>query len=45
MKAGEERFMDLIKKDVQFKVPIYQRLYDWKTSHCQTLIDDILQFY
>lgn len=43
MKAGEERFMDLIKKDVQFKVPIYQRLYDWKPSHCQTLIDDILQ--
>ncbi|NMO09490.1 DUF262 domain-containing protein [Methanobacterium subterraneum] len=43
MKAGEERFMDLMRKDVQFKVPIYQRLYDWKTSHCQTLIDDILQ--
>ena len=43
MKAGEERFMDLIRKDVQFKVPIYQRLYDWKVSHCQTLIDDILQ--
>lgn len=43
MKADEARFMDLIKKDVQFKVPIYQRLYDWNTSHCQTLLDDILQ--
>jgi uncharacterized protein with ParB-like and HNH nuclease domain len=43
MKAGEERFMDLMKKDVQFKVPIYQRLYDWEITHCQTLIDDILQ--
>ncbi len=43
MKAGEERFMDLMRRDVQFKVPIYQRLYDWKISHCQTLLDDILQ--
>jgi len=43
MKAGAESFMTLIRSDVQFKVPIYQRLYDWKTYHCQTLIDDILQ--
>jgi uncharacterized protein with ParB-like and HNH nuclease domain len=43
MKAGEEIFMDLIRTNVQFKVPIYQRLYDWKESHCQTLVDDIIQ--
>jgi uncharacterized protein with ParB-like and HNH nuclease domain len=43
MKAGAESFMTLLRSDVQFKVPIYQRLYDWKTYHCQTLIDDILQ--
>ncbi|MCK5722665.1 MAG: DUF262 domain-containing protein [Gammaproteobacteria bacterium] len=43
MKAGEEKFMDIIKKEVQFKIPIYQRLYDWKIDHCRTLLDDILQ--
>lgn len=41
MKAGEEKFLDLIKKEVQFKVPIYQRLYDWRFEHCQTLMEDI----
>jgi len=41
MKAGEERFMDIIRKDVQFKIPIYQRLYEWRLEHCQTLFDDI----
>ena len=33
MKASEERFMDIIRKDnVQFKIPIYQRIYDWRTE-------------
>lgn len=41
MKAGEEKFVDIIKKEVQFKVPIYQRLYDWRFEHCQTLMEDI----
>lgn len=41
MKAGEEKLLDIIKKEVQFKVPIYQRLYDWRIEHCQTLMEDI----
>lgn len=41
MKAGEEKFLDIIKNEVQFKIPIYQRLYDWRIEHCQTLIEDI----
>lgn len=43
MKAGEEFFLDIITKNIQFKIPIYQRLYDWRTEHCQTLIEDIYQ--
>ncbi|WP_414469457.1 DUF262 domain-containing protein [Methanobacterium sp. ACI-7] len=43
MKAGEEFFLDIITKNIQFKIPIYQRLYDWRIEHCQTLIEDIYQ--
>ena len=24
-----------------FNIPVYQRNYDWKTSHCQRLFEDI----
>ena len=41
MKAVDVQFMDLIKKDVQFKTPIFQRIYDWREEHCDTLFKDI----
>lgn len=42
MKALEAQFLEFIRRDVQFKIPIYQRLYSWVASdHCQKLIDDI----
>lgn len=43
MKAGEVRLTDFLSKtDTQFVIPIYQRNYDWKTSHCKQLMNDIL---
>ena len=29
-------------QDTQFVIPIYQRNYDWTESHCQQLLDDII---
>lgn len=43
MKAGEAKFRDIVKNEVQFKIPIYQRLYDWRIEHCQTLFEDIVR--
>jgi len=43
MKATEtnlNRF--LAQPDTQFVIPVYQRNYDWKQSHCKQLVDDIL---
>ncbi|MDA3854733.1 MAG: DUF262 domain-containing protein [Candidatus Woesearchaeota archaeon] len=41
MKAVDVQFMDLIKQDIQFKTPIYQRVYDWRYEHCEALFKDI----
>ena len=41
MKAVDVQFMDLMKQDLQFKTPIFQRLYDWRKKHCCTLFKDI----
>lgn len=36
-------FSDLIKKDRRvFKVPVYQRNYDWSNIHCEKLYQDIM---
>ena len=31
------------RSGVQFYVPIYQKDYDWKESHCMVLFDDIVE--
>lgn len=44
MKANEinlKRFLS--QTDTQFIIPVYQRNYDWTTTHCKQLLDDILQ--
>ena len=41
MEAGHKHFMKFISDEVQFKIPKYQRLYDWKNEHCKTLLDDM----
>jgi uncharacterized protein with ParB-like and HNH nuclease domain len=42
MQAKKTTLMSLIGENYkQFKVPIYQRPYDWKKEHCLKLIQDI----
>lgn len=37
---------DVIEKNKRvFKVPVYQRNYDWKINHCEKLFEDVLQAY
>jgi len=42
MKAVEANLLALIKSPKQFVIPIYQRTYSWKLSHCRKLLKDIL---
>jgi len=42
MDAHCNKFVELIKRDVQLRIPIYQRKYDWKQEHCKQLFDDII---
>lgn len=35
---------DLLKGDLQYKVPKYQRKYDWKAQEAQDLLDDLADF-
>lgn len=42
MQAGEIELMSLLGTNHKvFKVPVYQRTYDWKISHCVKLVQDI----
>lgn len=42
MQAKKTTMMSLIGENYkQFKVPVYQRTYDWKKEHCEKLVHDI----
>lgn len=43
MKATDARLLDLLNVRKQFVIPIYQRKYSWKKTHCEKLWDDILK--
>lgn len=43
MKASETKVDDFLSANkTQFVIPVYQRNYDWSTSQCNQLLDDIL---
>lgn len=37
------RFME--GSDKRFVIPVYQRNYDWKKEHCETLMEDLISIY
>ena len=44
MKASETKVDDFLSANkTQFVIPVYQRNYDWTTSQCNQLLDDILE--
>lgn len=44
MKANEIKVEDFLSSNkTQFIIPVYQRNYDWTTSQCKQLLDDILE--
>jgi uncharacterized protein with ParB-like and HNH nuclease domain len=44
MKATETKVEDFLSSNkTQFIIPVYQRNYDWTTSQCKQLLDDILE--
>lgn len=44
MKANETKVeVFLSSNKTQFVIPVYQRNYDWSTSQCKQLLDDILE--
>jgi alkylated DNA nucleotide flippase Atl1 len=45
MRAKEGTFRDLMTQDRQFRVPLYQRHYRWKTEQQEDLWQDIVEQY
>ena len=45
MKAGEVKLSELLFSKLQFRVPLFQRTYDWKLEQWEQLWDDILAIY
>lgn len=44
MKANETRVEEFLSSNkTQFVIPVYQRNYDWSTSQCKQILDDILE--
>ena len=43
MKANEIDFLKFLESRNQFFIPIFQRPYSWKKSHCKQLWDDVLR--
>lgn len=42
MKAEEGNVLKIFKADVQFIVPLYQRMYSWKEEQCKRLWNDLV---
>lgn len=43
MEAKQASFNKFIKQtDTQFIIPVYQRNYDWEKTHCEKLLNDII---
>ena len=42
MDAEKTTLAELLKKDIQFQIPIYQRTYDWSRPQIQQLYEDIV---
>lgn len=43
MQAREAKFLEVIEKSPQFKIPIYQRSYSWTERECRQLWDDVIR--
>lgn len=44
MEANKTKVEDFLSSNkTQFVIPVYQRNYDWSTSQCKQLLDDILE--
>ncbi len=45
MKAGEVSFQQLLNGKIQYRVPLFQRTYNWDEKQWAELWDDILEIY
>lgn len=45
MKAGEVSFQQLLNGKIQYRVPLFQRTYNWNEKQWEELWDDILEIY
>ncbi|MBQ4404060.1 MAG: DUF262 domain-containing protein [Selenomonadaceae bacterium] len=43
MDAGVQQFTKFISGEIILVIPVYQRNYDWKTTNCGQLFDDIVR--
>ncbi|MBQ6130919.1 MAG: DUF262 domain-containing protein [Selenomonadaceae bacterium] len=43
MDAGVQQFTKFISGEIILVIPVYQRNYDWKTTNCEQLFDDIVR--
>jgi len=44
MQASKSTIMSLIGVNYgQFKIPVYQRTYDWQAKHCEKLVKDVFE--
>ncbi len=42
MKIGETKLIDILDGRVQYRIPIFQRKYDWEQNDCRKLLSDII---
>lgn len=43
MRAAQNTLVRCLQANNQFKIPIYQRTYNWNKDHCKQLFDDIVK--
>ena len=43
MNGQAKDFLSILRSADKLIIPVYQRNYDWKESHCRTLFDDLIK--
>lgn len=45
IESKDSHLRDILKDELYYQIPIYQRPYQWTEENCEKLLDDLLSSY
>ncbi|WQV20786.1 DUF262 domain-containing protein [Helicobacter pylori] len=45
IESNDLNLRDILKEELYYQIPIYQRPYQWTEENCEKLLDDLFEYY